>query len=117
MIFWESDLNFVTVLLDAINLGHLLLQKPNGAGDRRVHAATIHTRAVLRRDRDKTVASSFVNRGNSVIFSYSAYPHMEKPARQPSPSLAIVRGIFFTCYIGFLTQPVINFARVFFIAF
>ena len=41
MIFWESDLNFVTVLLDAINLGHLLLQKPNGAGDRRVHAATI----------------------------------------------------------------------------
>ena len=42
MIFWESDLNFVTVLLDAINLGHLLLQKPNGAGDRRVHAATMH---------------------------------------------------------------------------
>ena len=41
MIFWESDLNFVTVLLDAINLGHLLLQKQNGAGDRRVHAATI----------------------------------------------------------------------------
>ena len=41
MIFWESDLNFVTVLLDAINLGHLLLQKPNGAGDRRVHAATM----------------------------------------------------------------------------
>ena len=41
MIFWESDLNFVTVLLDAINLGHLLLQKPNGAGDRRVHAAII----------------------------------------------------------------------------
>ena len=40
--FWESDLNFVTVLLDAINLGHLLLQKPNGAGDRRVHAATIY---------------------------------------------------------------------------
>ena len=53
MIFWESDLNFVTVLLDAINLGHLLLQKPNGAGDRRVHAATIVLvyirRAVLRR--------------------------------------------------------------------
>ena len=47
MIFWESDLNFVTVLLDAINLGHLLLQKPNGAGDRRVHAATITRRVVL----------------------------------------------------------------------